>query len=88
MQAGDLILAKRGLQKHSLSPDGVHINISPFLRGKAQFTYEEAQMCRKIVKARIHIERENKGLKTLLYYLMVSYIQTILSPRLCSYVVP
>lgn len=35
LQAGDLILADKGFTIHSLLPDGVRINIPPFLRGKA-----------------------------------------------------
>jgi hypothetical protein len=63
LEVGDLILADKGFTIHSLLPEGVHINIPPFLRGKSQFTYEEAQMCRKIAKARIHIERANERVK-------------------------
>ncbi len=63
LKPGDLILADKGFTIHSLLPDGVSLNIPPFLRGKTQFTKEEAQMCRKIAKARIHIERANERMK-------------------------
>ena len=58
--AGDLILADKGFTIYALLPDGVNLNIPPFLRGKAQFTKEEGEMCRKIARARIHIERANE----------------------------
>lgn len=60
---GDLILADKGFTIHSLLPEGVSLNIPPFLRGKAQFTREEGEMCRKIAKARIHVERANERIK-------------------------
>jgi len=63
MCAGDLILADKGFTIHSLLPDGVNLNIPPFLRGKTQFTREEGEMCRKIAKARIHIERANERIQ-------------------------
>jgi len=60
---GDLILADKGFTIQSQLPEGVSLNIPPFLRGKAQFTREEAEMCRKIAKARIHVERVNERIK-------------------------
>ncbi len=60
---GDLVLADEGFTIHSLLPNGVNLNIPPFLRGKSQFTREEGEMCRKIARARIHIERANERLK-------------------------
>ena len=61
--AGDLILADKGFTIYALLPDGVNLNIPPFSRGKAQFTIEEGEMCRKIARARLHIERANKRIK-------------------------
>jgi DDE superfamily endonuclease/Helix-turn-helix of DDE superfamily endonuclease len=63
LKAGDLILADKGFTIQSLLPKDVSLNIPPFLRGKAQFSPEEAQICRKIAKARIHIERANERIK-------------------------
>lgn len=60
---GDLILADKGFTIHHLLPQGVSLNVPPFLRGKAQFTKEEGEMCRKIAKARIHVERANERIK-------------------------
>ena len=61
--AEDLILADKGFAVHALLPDGVNLNIPPFLRGKAQFTKEDGEMCRKIARARIYIERANERIK-------------------------
>ncbi len=66
---GDLILADKGFTIQSLLPKDVSLNIPPFLRGKAQFTPEEAQVCRKITKARIHVERANKKLRNFITHL-------------------
>jgi hypothetical protein len=63
LKPGDFVLADKGFTIHSALPQGVHLNIPPFLHGKSQFTREEAQMCRKIAKARIHIERANERVK-------------------------
>lgn len=63
LDAGDLILADKGFTIHSILPQGVSLNIPPFLRGKSQFTAREAQMCRKIARARIHVERANERIK-------------------------
>lgn len=60
---GDLLLADKGFTIHSLLPDGVSLNIPPFLSSKAQFTKQEAQMCAKIARARIHVERANERIK-------------------------
>jgi hypothetical protein len=62
-EKGDLILADKGFTIHSVVPQGVHLNIPPFLVGKSQFTHEEASMCRKIGRARIHVEKANERLK-------------------------
>lgn len=62
-KSGDLILADKGFTIHRLLPEGVNLNIPPFLTGKAHFTPQEAQLCRKIGRARIHVERANERIK-------------------------
>ena len=59
---GDLILADKGFTIQRLLPKDVHLNIPPFLT-KAKFTKQEAMMCAKIARARIHIERANERIK-------------------------
>lgn len=60
---GDLILADKGFNIYSKLPTGVHLNIPPFLTGKAHFTKEEAETCYKIARSRIHVERANERIK-------------------------
>ena len=61
--AGDLILADKGFTIFEKLPAGVSLNIPPFLRGKSHFTKQEAELCFKIAKARIHVERANERIK-------------------------
>lgn len=60
---GDMILADKGFTIHKLLPQGVHLNIPPFLTSKLQYTPSEVQLCRKIAKSRIHVERANERIK-------------------------
>ena len=62
-EAGDLILADKGFTIYKLLPQGVSLNIPPFLRGKSYFTPEEAKMSQKIARAHIHVERANEWIK-------------------------
>ena len=63
LEPGDLILADKGFTIQRLLPQGVHLNIPPFLASKSKFTKEEAVMCSKIARARIHVERANERVK-------------------------
>ncbi len=60
---GDLILADKGFTLHDRLPQGVNLNIPPFLRNKNHFTHEEGKLTYKIGKARIHVERANERIK-------------------------
>lgn len=60
---GDMILADKGFTIHKLLPQGVHLNIPPFLTSKSQYTPSEVQLCGKIAKSRIHVERANERIK-------------------------
>ena len=63
LQPGDLVLADKGFNIFDKLPAGVSLNIPPFLSNKAHFTKEEAKLCYKIGKARIHVERANERIK-------------------------
>jgi len=54
LQPGDMILADKGFNI---------LNISPFLSRKGHFTKEEAELCFKIGRSRIHVERANEIIK-------------------------
>ena len=61
----ELFMADRGFEiDQSLLPNGVTINIPPFLRGKDHLTIDEEQETRQIVSARIHVERSIARIKT------------------------
>ena len=60
--AGDLILADKGFLIQDIAPEGVSINIPPFL-DKEKFTANEVKMTKRIAKCRIHVERANARLK-------------------------
>ena len=57
LTAGDLVLADKGFLIQDLVPDGVSVNIPPFLNNGA-FTESDART-KAIEKCRIHVEREN-----------------------------
>lgn len=63
---GDLILADKGFTIHDIIPQGIHLNLPPFLSGKEkmQFSKEESIYTRNIARARIHVERANQRFKT------------------------
>lgn len=63
LKAGDMILADKGFNIFDKLPSGVTLNIPPFLSSKSHFTKEEAQLCYKIGRSRIHIERANERIK-------------------------
>jgi len=63
LEPGDMVLADKGFTIHKLLPPGVHLNIPPFLIGKSQYTPAEVQLCRRIGRARIHVERANERIK-------------------------
>ncbi|XP_061174797.1 uncharacterized protein LOC133183938 [Saccostrea echinata] len=63
LQAGDMILADKGFNIFDKLPNGVTLNIPPFLTNKSHFTKEEAQLCYKIGRSRIHVERANERIK-------------------------
>lgn len=63
LKPGDLLLADKGFTLFDKLPPGVSLNIPPFLSGKSHFTKKEAELCTKIGRARIHVERSNERTK-------------------------
>lgn len=82
MQSGDMLLADKGFTIHRLLPPGVHLNIPPFLLGKSQFTPEEVQLCRKIGRSRIHVERANERIKNFAILQHIPHQYRFLSTKL------
>ncbi|XP_048115359.1 uncharacterized protein LOC125304889 [Alosa alosa] len=67
MVSGDVILADKGFLIRDLLPEGVHLNIPPFLN-HGKLTASEAHQTEVIARNRIHVERaigKIKGFKIL-----------------------
>ncbi|KAG5872180.1 hypothetical protein JTB14_033132 [Gonioctena quinquepunctata] len=62
MHYGDLILADKGFLIQDLLPDGVSLNIPPFL-STPQFTEAQVYEAQRIARARIHVERAIRKIK-------------------------
>lgn len=62
MQPGDLVLADKGFLVQDMLPQGVSLNVPPFLVNN-QFTKEQVQLTTRIARARIHVERAIKRIK-------------------------
>ena len=58
-----MILADKDFNIFNKLPAGVSLNIPPFLSSKVHFTKDEAELCFKIERSRIHVERANERIK-------------------------
>ncbi len=54
---GDSIMADRGFDIEDILPNGVSLNIPPFMRNKEFLSIEEETETRRIASVRIHVER-------------------------------
>ncbi|XP_028418315.1 uncharacterized protein LOC114544501 [Dendronephthya gigantea] len=57
VENGDSIMADRGFDIEHNLPDGVSLNIPPFMREKEHLSIEEETKTRRIASVRIHVER-------------------------------
>ena len=55
--SGDSIMADKGFDIEDHLPDGVSLNIPPFMQDKEYLTIEEETKTRRIASVRIHVER-------------------------------
>ena len=62
MEPGDLVLADKGFLIQDIMPQGVSLNLPPFLT-TPQFTIAQAKLTTKIARARIHVERGIQRIK-------------------------
>ena len=62
------MLADKGFLIQDLVPNGVSVNIPPFLNN-GTFTESEARATKAIAKCRIHVERANARLKDIIFTL-------------------
>ncbi|XP_066919410.1 uncharacterized protein [Clytia hemisphaerica] len=75
----DSFLVDKGFTvQHLLLPKQASIFIPPFLGKRERFTKEEVLLCKRIAKARIHVERFNERLKR--FRLLDGIIQLSLTP--------
>lgn len=77
LTAGDLVLADKGFLIRDILPPGVHLNIPPFL-STPQFTPEQVKQTQCIARARIHVERAIRRMKS---YKILDFIPQTLAPH-------
>lgn len=63
LESGDNVMADRGFDVESDLPEGVSLNIPPFMNGKDQLSLEEETETRRIASVRIHVERAIERIK-------------------------
>ena len=57
LQPGDNVMVDRGFDISNVVPDGVTVNMPPFLAGREQMTAAETEETMIIASVRIHVER-------------------------------
>ena len=62
LEAGDKVLADKGFLISDIVPDGVSVNIPPFLNN-GKFTESEVRATREVARNRVHVERANARIK-------------------------
>ena len=78
LEAGDNVMVDRGFDIAGIVPDGVAVNMPPFLAGREQMTAAETEETMTIVSVRIHVERAIRRLKT--YHILDGTLPNTLSP--------
>lgn len=63
LEEGDQIMADKGFLIEDCLPDGVTLNIPPFLKDQNQLSIEDEVKTRRIAKERIHVERAIEKIK-------------------------
>ena len=89
LQPGDEVMADRGFDIETDMPNGVELNIPPFLNGQPQLTNDEETVTRKIASVRVHVERAIARIKN--YRILHQVVPLTLAENLehiwsvCSY---
>lgn len=78
LDAGDNVMVDRGFDISNIVPDGVTVNMPPFLAGRDQVTAAETEETMSITSVRIHVERATGRMKT--YHILDGTLQNTLSP--------
>ena len=64
LEPGDNVMVDRGFDISSIVPDGVPINMPPFLAGREQMTAAETEETMSIASVCIHVEHATGRIKT------------------------
>ena len=73
LEMGDSVMADRGFLIEDILPEGVSLNIPPFLDGQEQFDSHELVQTRCIASVRIYVERVEN-------YRILSFLPATLCP--------
>ena len=78
LDSGDNVMVDRGFDIRDILPDGVTLNMPPFLAGRNQLTAAETEETMTIASVRIHVERAIGRIKT--YHNLDGCLPNTLSP--------
>ena len=78
LDAGDNVMVDRGFDISNIVPDGVTVNMPPFLAGRDQISAAETEETMTIASVRIHVERAIGRMKT--YHILDGTLPNTLSP--------
>ncbi|PFX19774.1 putative RNA-directed DNA polymerase from transposon BS [Stylophora pistillata] len=78
LEAGDNVMVDRGFDISNIVPDGVSINMPPFLAGREQMSAAETEETMSIASVRIYVERAIGRIKT--YHTLDGTLPNTLSP--------
>ena len=78
LDEGDNVMVDRGFDISDIVPNGVSVNMPPFLAGRDQMTAAETEQTMSIASVRIHVEREIGRIKT--YHILDGTLPNTLSP--------
>ena len=78
IESGDNIMVDRGFDIKDIVPEGVTVNMPPFLAGRNQLTAAETEETMTIASVRIHVERAIGRIKT--YHILDGNLPNMLSP--------
>ena len=78
LEPGDNVMVDRGFDISNIVPNGVSVNMPPFLAGREQMTAAETEETMSIASVRIHVERAIGRMKT--YHILDGTLPNTLSP--------
>ena len=78
IESGDNIMVDRGFDIKDIVPEGVTVNMPPFIAGRDQVTAAETEETMTIASVRIHVERAIGRINT--YHILDGNLPNALSP--------